>query len=704
MQQGVIDIFIKRVYNRYRNVNLRRRLMKSRIFELNGVRIVIDSERGCLAEIGYTQKGIYRPMLTSDKEFTASPVSCGGEVSIEEKSMTAVFRAETEYYFAESVVSLSDKGVRRRQIYTIRKEFSGSVNPNFVCADRAAKYTYSLRVYDKPILEVPSLRNDYLWALPLPAHLWHGEEYAAVYCLDRQNGVGTCDFVVNDGQPQLGVFYPDRTGQEEAIAPFSDTRRPESCVFRPGDKVEFTEYIAFAPLAEGEHPILKSEKLAAGLLSDYTLPEIDYTERAEGIAHYYENNGLWNPDALGEGKGWYRNMWKRTNGGISEKDFYYDLGWGEGYGVITLSALVRYSVRTGSERFRTQIEQITENIRMFLREESVSGMYYDRFIPKGMPTLLGKYNDYEKCDFLGIRRIWTHSLAMIGYQLATLYEEVKGYRADLRNVWLKTAREIGDFLVGRQKPNGDINDGFDDEDKECNKKRHRIPARAIACGLFAKLYTITQRIEYRDAAVRLAVAVSPEIEKYEFYNQMLDAHVDVVNGEIVASGHDEDSEIYDGENACYAFAGLVDALEIVGDESLLKLCENCAAYFITWMYFYDIKTGVNGRARGATTCRMPDFPLVYIGAGNFAYSALIKFSRLTKDDFYENIAKEMLRCAVDYQLSAPDKPWDKGIVHAIYQVNGKHWGPDIQGQMDTGMTSGSTLMNVEKYLTEIKKQ
>jgi hypothetical protein len=116
------------------------------------------------------------------------------------------------------------------------------------------------------------------------------------------------------------------------------------------------------------------------------------------------------------------------------------------------------------------------------------------------------------------------------------------------------------------------------------------------------------------------------------------------------------------------------------------------------MYFYDVPTGANGYSRGATVCRMPDFALCYIGAGNFATPALIKFSTLTGDDFYKKIAKEMIDCACRYQWMDSSVKWYGAVVHAVYQVNGKHWGPDIQGQMDTGMTSGTTLMNIEKIL------
>ena len=350
-------------------------------------------------------------------------------------------------------------------------------------------------------------------------------------------------------------------------------------------------------------------------------------------------------------------MCKHTHGGTPVKDFYYDLGWGEGYGVCTLSALVRYSIHTGSKVFEERIRNITENIDVFLRDKNVKGAYYDRIVPEGMPTLLGKFTDGKGCDFLGIKRIWTHSLGMVGYQLACLYEEACDYDNALRAEWLRVAEDSAAFFLKKQKENGDINDGFDEKDGECNKKLHRIPARAIVCGLFSSLYRIKKEEKYLQAACRLAEASAPEIEQYQFYNQMLDAHVDVINGEIVESGSDALSEVYDAENACYAFVGLVELYEATRDEKLLALCEQCAAYFISWMYFYDIKTGANGCSRGATTCRMPDFPLCYIGAGNFASPALEKLSKITGDDFYQKIAQEMLVCAARYQWNDSQVPW-----------------------------------------------
>ncbi len=665
--------------------------------------IVIDTKKGFLAEIGYADKEGYRTILTSENEFFTASYCGGGKVTVLQDDAEALkvrIQSESTYFSAESEIVLNDAGLIRRQSYRVKESFNGWIYPHFACEDKVAKYTYPMRVYDQPICEVGSLRNDYLWALPLPAHLWYGQEYVAVYCLDRSEGNGTCDFRITDKKPQLGIYYPDKAVQKMGESPFGDGRRPEDRKFEKGEEINFSEYIAFAPLSSRKNPILQSEKLAAKYLLRKKYPEKDYTVTADLIAQYYQENGLWNPDAFGKGKGWYRNMWKRTMGKNPEKDFYYDLGWGEGYGAITLSALVRYSVRTKRELFREKIEKITRNIPMFLRDESKTGAYYDRFIPRGNPTLLGKYPEYEKCDFFGFRRIWTHSLSMIGYQLAALYLDVDDYDEELRKLWKKTATDIADFLLEKQHADGDINDGFTENDEECNLKRHRIPARALACGLFVKVYRISGDEKYLRAACGLMEASAPEIEEYAFYNQMLDTHFHERGEKGFESGKDESVEVYDAENACYAFLGLAELYEVSPEEKTLRLCEKCAAYFISWMFYYDLETGVNGRARGATTCRMPDFPLLYVGAGNFAYSAMKKLAALTGEHFYKEIAEEMLRCASDFQLSAPGKPWNNGIVHAVYQVNGRHWGPDIEGQMDSGMTSGSTLICLEEYIKE----
>jgi uncharacterized protein YyaL (SSP411 family) len=295
------------------------------------------------------------------------------------------------------------------------------------------------------------------------------------------------------------------------------------------------------------------------------------------------------------------------------------------------------------------------------------------------------------------KRIWSHSLGEIGLQLIQLYHDVTDYREDIRSIWFDTAKDIGDFMITKQKNDGDINDGFDVYNHEANPKPHRIPARAIFCGLWVHLYRHTKDQKYLDAAHRLAFVVKPEIDKYEFFNQMIDAF-----------GHSSNPpspiEIYDGENSAYALQGLCELYVETRDDEILSLCKKCAAYIISWMYFYNLDTGHNGITRGGTVCRMPDYPLLYLGAGSFAYVPLVKLSKVTGDAFYHQMATELLTCVSKYFFSAPGKPFDNGLVHAIDQSNCLYWGPDKAGQLDTGMTSGMALMLMEYTIKFVRPE
>ena len=670
----------------------------------NGNYTVTIAERNgdfFLEDIRYNVSGRDAALLEAEQEFVISGRGVCGKPDIKEgKEKTVIsIAAQTEEVKAESVITLTGEGVFRTQAYTVLKDFEGFINPRFKLADAGALYTYPLRVYDAPAMDAGNIRSDYTWAVPLPAHIWHTDGYCAVYGIDRNFSVGTLDCAQSAKGTFLGCYYPDTSPQAFVSDVFQPRGgRPETKKFLRGSKIVISEFIKAAALAPGKNPLTEAEKLAAAVFLKKAVEKPDFVSVADNIALYYKNNGLWEKDVFEKGKGWYRCTWMRTQEGIPEKENFYDLGWGEGYGVLTLSALVRHSLRKKTSAFKNQIEHMTRNMDYFLRDKNVKGAYYERFIGAGAKTLLVKNNiktpmakdiQNEACDFLGQKIIWTHSLAQTGYQLALLYREAADYPDKaLRAKWYETAKDIGDFLLSRQRGDGDINDGFFDDDGEANRKPHRIPARALVCGLWARLYLETKEEKYLAAARKLAAVAGKEIGRYEFYNQMIDGH-QAPHLEI------DPNEVYDAENACYAFQGLVELYDITRDGFILELCLKCAAYFISWMFFYDIPNGVNGVTRGATTCRMVDWPLVYTGAGAFAYRPLLRFAELTKDGFYDKIADEIITCIAKYQYRAEGKPWDYGIVHAVDQSDGRHWGPDKQGQMDTGMTSGNALADIE---------
>ena len=70
---------------------------------------------------------------------------------------------------------------------------------------------------------------------------------------------------------------------------------------------------------------------------------------------------------------------------------------------------------------------------------------------------------------------------------------------------------------------------------------------------------------WTDRAARLARAVAPEIERYGFENQMIDAFEAPI-------------DIPDGEGAYYALEGLVPLYEAVRSPEVLALCRKAAAF------------------------------------------------------------------------------------------------------------------------------
>jgi hypothetical protein len=271
--------------------------------------------------------------------------------------------------------------------------------------------------------------------------------------------------------------------------------------------------------------------------------------------------------------------------------------------------------------------------------------------------------------------------------LIQAYAEAPDYPdAQTRQEWLNAARTIGDFFARHQRPDGDLNDIFDDNDEEGNTKPHRIVARAVVCGLWTRLAQVAGDSSYLVHAQRLARVVAPDIETYAFYNQMIDG---------LGAPH---MELIDGEAAYYVLEGLVPLYEATREPSVLSLCQKAAAFGIAWTYFFDLPHAHHGVARGGQCCRMPDYPLLYPIGPAKAVEPLLRLSHATGDRFYERMAHEMVNFIAEYQLDSPGNPWHGGIIHAIEQCTGLHWGPDKSGQVDTGMATGNSLAAIELWL------
>jgi hypothetical protein len=63
----------------------------------------------------------------------------------------------------------------------------------------------------------------------------------------------------------------------------------------------------------------------------------------------------------------------------------------------------------------------------------------------------------------------------------------------------------------------------------------------------------------------------------------------------------------------------------------------------------------------------------------------LTLAKATGDALYKKMAEEAVAFISNWQLHAPGKPWHGGMVQAMGQNNGKYWGPDFEGQVDSGM-------------------
>ena len=356
----------------------------------------------------------------------------------------------------------------------------------------------------------------------------------------------------------------------------------------------------------------------------------------------YEHCELWEPDALGPGCGWFSNMWVRTQ-------------------------LLPY------------VDAMTRGIELYKRAPGDDQPYFDRCDGK-------RFGDFLM-DHVPGRRIWTHSLGHTGSQLLQMCQAAPDYpNAEMRAAWLAAAASMARFLAKHQRADGDLQDIFDDNDAEVNTKAHRIAARAVVCGLWTRLGQVTGDRAWTERATRLARAVAPRINRYEYYNQMLDG---IIQFQV---------EYVDGEAAYYVLEGLVPLYAATRDPAVLALCRKAAAFGIAWTYFYDVPKAHNGIARGGQCCRMDDFPLLYPIGPAKAMTPLLDLYALTGDPLFEQMAAETAAFIGNWQMHDPGQPWDGGMIHALGQYCGKHWGPDLAGQVDTGMATGNSLAAIEAWM------
>jgi len=95
---------------------------------------------------------------------------------------------------------------------------------------------------------------------------------------------------------------------------------------------------------------------------------------------------------------------------------------------------------------------------------------------------------------------------------------------------------------------------------------------------------------------------------------------------------------------------------------------------------------------------MDDFPLLYPIGSAKALPLFLDLYRLTGDSLFETLAGESAAFISSWQMEAPGKPWDGGMIHALGQYCEKHWGPDLAGQVDSGMATGNSLAALEAWL------
>ena len=650
-----------------------------------------DGNEYWLAAIAVTSPTGWRPLLeaSSAREFTTSL----GAIPARQRKIQRRDDGGFEVWMAgegdgwrawETItVASGEPWVRRTQTYRFLRPCEVAICPGFrLMAPETATYTYGLRAHEVPATQAPACRLPVDWALPFPFHVWHDDEVVALYGLDKRTCAGTldCAGAAADGSLEIGVYYPD-TGPRPTIL-YRGPGQPDLITMDTGDEVTLTEVIGATRLGPGQVALLEAERLAASLLLCEPQVRPDLAQVARGIAAFYDHCELWEPDALGQGRGWFSNMWIHTQTGPARKrgemSGYFDLGWGEGIAVEMWQGAVRYWQRTGDAGLLPYVTEMSRSLHLFRRGDGPDAPYFDR----SDGTRFGDF----LLDHQPGSRIWTHCLGHTGSQLLQLYQRAPDYPAPAaRQAWLDAATSMAGFLARHQGADGDVQDLFDEENRELNSKSHRITARVVVCSLWTRLGAITGDDTWLERALALARAVAPEIARFEYYNQMVDARPQA-------------AECTDGEAAWYALEGLEPLYAATGDADVLTSCRQATAFGLAWTYFYDLPNAHRGVARGGQACRMNDFPLLYPIGPAKAIGPLLGLARATGDRFFEQMAGEMASFIGHWQIDAAGKPWHGAIIHALGQYSGQHWGPDLAGQVDTGMATGNGLAAIEAWL------
>jgi hypothetical protein len=576
--------------------------------------------------------------------------------------------------------------LHRTQTYQFHQNAQVAIRPGMrVEASPNIRYTFPLWAHEKPLAECGAYRADAWWALPFPFHVWHTDQWVAFYGVDTTQSGGTLDFLPADDHAWMRIYLPQTTAQREDMgdAIYKWPLQPQTMGVSEGESITLTQILGARKLNAGEEALFEAERTAAEILLAEPWSKTELEKVIDGITNYYHQCQLWEADAFGKGRGWFLNMWVYTQCREPERKGpgggYFDLGWGEGIAAEMFTGVVRNWQRTQRTDLLPYIDEMSRNIPLFKRGADAAAPYFDRS------------NGERFGDFFLEDRVWTHSEGHLALYLANLYLAAPDYpNAETRQIWLETAHSIGDFYVAQQRHNGDLPDILDADNQEVNVRR-RVTARLAVCGLWAALSRITGDQAYVECALKLAHAAVPEIHDFIFfYGTMIDA----LKTEI---------DVSDGESAYYILEGLSQLYQVAPEPWILTLCQKVAAFAFCWTYFFNVPTAHRGITRGGQVCRMPDFPLVYPIGPSKAIDPLLRLSAATGDPFYERMASEMIHFIASYQWDDPAKPWHGGMIHAIEQHTGKHWGPDKCGQVDTGMATGNSLAALESWLCHTQK-